>query len=99
MGKRTRKYLKKDWKGLLTQPSTEIQSFTAYGADGCRAGWFFVALKPCGEIYSGIIKSIEELVKTARNPDRIFIDIPIGLPDGGAERECGLDARKILGHP
>ena len=62
MGKRTRKYLKKDWKGLLTQPSTQIQSFTAYGVDGCRAGWFFVALKPYGEIHSGIVETIEKLI-------------------------------------
>ena len=74
-------------------------SFTAYGVDGCRAGWFFVALKPCGEMYSGIIRTIEELVKTAGNTDRIFVDIPIGLSHGGAERVCDLEAREILGRP
>ena len=89
----------RDWKGLLAQSSTEMQSFTAYGVDGCRAGWFFIALKPSGEIDSGVIRNIEELVKIARNQDRIFVDIPIGLPHGGTERVCDLDARKILGRP
>ena len=88
-----------DLERMLTQPSTETHSFTAYGVDGCRAGWFFVALKPCGEIYSGIIKTFEELVKTTGKSDRIFVDIPIGLPDDSDERECDLDARRILGPP
>ena len=99
MGKQARKCLRETWKGLLAQPSTEIQSFTAYGVDGCRAGWFFVALKPSGEIDSGIIRNIEELVKIAGDQDRIFVDIPIGLPNRGNERECDLDARRILGSP
>ena len=33
----------------------------------------------------------------ASHPDRIFIDIPIGLPVGKDERKCDLAARKLLG--
>ncbi len=54
---------------------------------------------PHGEIHADVVKTIEELVKKASHPDRIFIDIPIGLPDGSEERECDLAARKLLGQP
>ncbi len=84
---------------MTVQSLFNTQSFTAYGVDSCRAGWFFVALKPCGEIHSDIVGTIEELVKTVDNSDRIFIDIPIGLPAGSEERECDLVARKLLRSP
>ena len=86
---------------MIVDPTNclETQSFTAYGVDGCPAGWFFVALEPNGGIHSDIVRTIDELVKMAGNSDRIFIDIPIGLPNGGKERGCDLAARRILGRP
>ena len=84
---------------MASQPLCETPSFKAYGVDGCPAGWFFVCLGPHGEIHADIVKTIEELVKKASHPDRIFIDIPIGLQDGSEERGCDLAARKLLGQP
>ena len=84
---------------MTVQPVFETQSSTAYGVDGCPASWFFVALGTHGGIHSGIVGTIEELVKMAGNSDRIFIDIPIGLPNDGEERDCDLAARRILGRP
>ena len=78
-------------------PVPETASFTAYGVDGCPAGWFFVALEPSKEIRSDVVETIDELVKTASDSDRIFVDIPIGLPDGPEKRECDVVARKKLG--
>lgn len=68
-----------------------------YGVDGCRGGWFWVALLPGGEIQSGIAARLGELVDRARDMDRIFVDTPIGLQ--AEPRECDLLARKILGRP
>ena len=72
---------------------------TAYGVDGCKAGWFVVVLEPSGAICWTIVEKIEELVEKADNSDRIFIDIPIGLPDGREERPCDKEARRKLGSP
>ena len=71
----------------------------AIGVDGCPAGWFFVALEPSGISRCGIVQELRELVREAREPARIFVDIPIGLPDGHGERECDLVARRKLGEP
>ena len=74
--------------------------FTAFGVDGCRAGWFYVALKSSAPPRWGVVKKIAELVQDARGSERIFVDIPIGLPDGSAStRECDTMARSKLGQP
>ena len=80
---------------------TEARSFTAIGVDGCRAGWFFVAIDPSGQTRCGVVEKLDGLVSKADEADRIFVDIPIGLPDkpetGG--RECDRFARRVLGPP
>lgn len=45
-------------------------------------------------------RTIEDLWKDLHAADVIFIDIPIGLRDGGKEeRSCDLHARRLLGVP
>lgn len=78
---------------------TENAMGTAYGVDGCKAGWFVVALKPSGEICWKIVEKLEELEREADRSDRIFVDIPIGLPPGREERPCDTGARRKLGSP
>ena len=34
------------------------------GVDGCKAGWFFVAIGPGDELELGIFKTIEKLWQT-----------------------------------
>ena len=68
----------------------------AWGADGCRKGWLFVALGEGGREF-GVVSSLEELVRRAAPDDPIFVDIPIGLPDAGDRgRRCDLEARRRL---
>ena len=69
----------------------------AIGVDGCPAGWFFVALEPSGAWRSGVVQDLGVLVQDVRESDRIFVDIPIGLPDGPGGRECDGFARRKLG--
>ena len=80
-------------QGTTSHPS----SFTAYGVDGCRAGWFFVAIEPSREIRWGVVPMLADLVRTVADSDRIFVDIPIGLPEGAESRACDRDARRRLG--
>jgi len=73
---------------------------TVVGVDGCRAGWFAVALDGQGgwevEVFSGFLELWEE----HRGAAHIFVDIPIGLVSGGPmERICDREARSLLGFP
>ena len=73
--------------------------FTAYGVDGCRGGWLVVALGPDGSVDWFVCASIEEVVAGAGESDRVFIDIPIGLPSDARERKCDVAARATLKAP
>ena len=72
----------------------------AWGVDGCPAGWFYIALDATGEYCYGIVRNLQEVVDKADERDRVFVDIPIGLPDERKsklrERECDKEARRRL---
>ena len=72
-------------------------TFTATGVDGCPGGWFFVSPESHGPPRRGVVRELGELVQRAGESDRIFVDIPIGLPDGPEGRACDRAARKVLG--
>ena len=71
----------------------------AHGVDGCKAGWFFIALELSGKIKWGTVSKVAQLVRKADESDPIFVDISIGLPDGAEERLCDKEARRQLGSP
>ena len=75
------------------------KDFTAYGVDGCKAGWFYIGFGPSKKICWGIVRTIDALVEKAKPDDRIFIDIPIGLPKNRLGRDCEREARLVLGAP
>jgi predicted RNase H-like nuclease/uncharacterized protein YutE (UPF0331/DUF86 family) len=79
--------------------ATEGEAVLAVGVDGCPAGWFYVVLQPSGTSRWGIVGHLGELVQEVSEPARIFVDIPIGLPNDHSERECDLAARRKLGEP
>lgn len=67
------------------------------GVDGCKAGWFFVAIGPGDNAEFGVFESIEKLFNVYSVAKSILIDIPIGLPTTGNEdRSCDKEARKVL---
>lgn len=67
------------------------------GVDGCRAGWFAVALDAAGGAEFAIYSGIAELWQARYNATAILIDIPIGLVSGaGPGRLCDAAARKLL---
>ena len=72
---------------------------TAYGVDGCKAGWFFVRIQ-ARDISHGIVSHLSELVEQAPRGSQVFVDIPIGLrDDDGGSRGCDAAARRLLGSP
>ena len=77
--------------------SAGSDSGTAFGVDGCKAGWFCISIEPAGRIGWFVLQTLGELVEMANEGDRIFVDIPIGLGDGPEERLCDREARRRLG--
>lgn len=64
------------------------------GVDGCRAGWFAIALN--GDSFEfQVFKCIEELWEKYQDARLILIDMPIGLGKSAA-RECDRMARTLL---
>ncbi len=67
------------------------------GVDGCRAGWFFVAIDTSGCGETGIAKTVDDLWAQHHHAAAILIDIPIGLISGSAAgRQCDTAARRLL---
>lgn len=71
----------------------------AWGVDGCPAGWIYVALPESGEYGYGVVRNLGEIVCMAGDGDRVFVDIPIGLPYDQSPRQCDDQARGKLGQP
>lgn len=70
---------------------------TAVGVDGCQAGWFYFRRDATG-ITHGVASNIDNLVRCLPSQARVFIDMPIGLIEGGTPgRSCDVEARRLLG--
>ena len=74
----------------------------AWGVDGCPGGWFYIAIALDAtdewEWCCGLVDSLCKIVERAGGRDRVFVDIPIGLPDkrNPEPRQCDLEARRLL---
>ncbi len=66
------------------------------GVDGCPAGWFSVGLDSNENYELKTFSRFDNLLKHYKSAQLILVDIPIGLPDGGEERCCDKQARKLL---
>ena len=69
------------------------------GVDGCKAGWFSVALDENGGYEFEVFKKFRKLVEHYNDAKLILVDIPIGLPGGPGGRECDALAWNMLGYP
>lgn len=68
------------------------------GVDRCRAGWFWVALEGDDGWSVGVAGSAAAAWAEHADADRMLVDVPIGLPEGGREeRACDVAARELLG--
>jgi predicted RNase H-like nuclease len=64
------------------------------GVDGCAAGWLAVC-RSDGRLDWGVYDSLPDVVADT-DPDRLLLDMPVGLPDEG-RRRCDEVARERLG--
>ena len=68
------------------------------GVDGCRAGWLAIGLETDDSWQVNTFPDVSSLWNHHRQASLILIDIPIGLKaEGGAERRCDPEVRKLLG--
>lgn len=67
------------------------------GIDGCAGGWLSIALGKGGGWQVAIDRSFREVWDRWEGAESVLVDIPIGLPDEGAERDCDKVARKVIG--
>jgi predicted RNase H-like nuclease len=68
------------------------------GIDGCRNGWFTVALFDEQRWQLRVFSNIEEIWNRLSPVKLLLIDIPIGLHDKDPEeRICDVEARQMLG--
>ncbi|MDY6937440.1 MAG: DUF429 domain-containing protein [Cyanobacteriota bacterium] len=68
----------------------------ALGIDGCRGGWLVISWD--GKDWQHqVVAERSQLVDLLKAACRTFIDIPIGLGDREASRNCDRLLRKILG--
>ena len=74
----------------------EDSEFKAIGVDGCKSGWFYVALGQSRKPDWGVVKKLEDLLPDVGGSDRIFVDIPIGLLTDRSGRACDREARSKL---
>lgn len=68
------------------------------GVDGCRGGWFAVAVDAAGTVRHARFTRFAELVTAFDGDALIGVDIPIGLPSRHTTfRACDRAARRLLG--
>lgn len=69
------------------------------GVDGCPYGWFSVGLDDGTGYEVQAFTTFRELLAHYAEARLVFVDIPIGLPQGNEGRECDPEARQLLGWP
>ncbi len=68
------------------------------GVDGCKAGWLAIRFIPDTKPEIKLFPRIDLLWQTwGSNCKSLLIDMPIGLSDSQASRECDRYARQLLG--
>lgn len=108
--------LRFDESGRSAAPDSDrpVRGYRGVGVDGCPGGWIAVVLEESGnpqtggqpELTAGVypdISSLWEALKPLASRDLIWIDMPIGLPEGAdgirnrvEDRNCDRDCRKLL---
>jgi predicted RNase H-like nuclease len=70
----------------------------AVGVDGCKFGWIAVTNGENGALRYALFRALKALFEHHRDAERVFVDIPIGLPWRACpSRPCDVMARRTLG--
>ena len=63
------------------------------GVDGCRYGWFSVALDINGSlIQCGVYGTFDQLLTCNAEAELVLVDMPIGLSEDGCRRKCDKES-------
>lgn len=82
----------------VRRPSKGKSTAFYVGVDGCKGGWFAVALTDDGDWDVAVFPNMASLWEKFRGAALILIDVSIGLRNCGLEeRFCDREARKLLG--
>ena len=79
----------------LPEPAC-IMEGTYIGVDGCRDGWIAAVIED-GQLHIEFYKTMEDLLADYPDPDRVLIDMAIGLPYSRDDLRPDDEARKLLG--
>ena len=75
--------------------SMSVSGAAAVGVDACPAGWVVTVIGDDG-VTIETCERFREVEQEYGDADRLFVDIPIGLPRS-ERRRCDLKARELLG--
>ena len=67
------------------------------GVDGCRYGWFSIALSEKGHDLR-VCRTFGQLLEYYRDATLLLVDMPIGLPKSKAGRLCDYEAKNKIGN-
>jgi len=85
---------------MVAQPSERPSTSRVAGVDGCKARWLCIARDlRSGGIDARLFDTASQLVDREPLADVIAWDIPIGLAEEGAGRDCDRAARSVLRAP
>ncbi len=63
------------------------------GVDGCRYGWFSVALDINGSLVQcGVYGTFDQLLTCNAEAELVLVDMPIGLSEDGCRRKCDKES-------
>ncbi len=66
------------------------------GVDGVRGGWVVAVVCATDDVAWHVVDTAAEVLDRTRDCAAVGVDIPMGLPEGGA-RACDRTARRRLG--
>jgi predicted RNase H-like nuclease len=82
-------------------PNSSGEARWVAGVDGCRSGWIAVFLDAAGRTAPRVrlFPAFAEILAAPEQPERIAVDMPIGLPDRivGSGRAAEMAVRPLLG--
>mgnify|MGYP003779619869 CR=1 FL=1 len=67
------------------------------GVDGVRGGWVVALVHPAGRVQWHTADTAADVLAATRSADAVGVDIPLGLPEGSARRDCDVLTAGRLG--
>ena len=79
----------------LSEPAADTEQRKVVGVDGCKGGWVAAVLTG-DRLELSVYKNISDVLAMHADAERLFIDMPIGLPEGAADLTPEATLRALL---